>query len=79
MTKYISYLLLFMSFIIGLVSCSEYEIILQSNEAALKLKGKVKLISIKSETETTSTRWVHDDAQAVKSYQISNPVRLNVS
>jgi hypothetical protein len=45
-----------MSFIIGLVSCSEDEIILQSNEAALKLKGKVKLISIKSETETTSTR-----------------------
>ena len=73
MTKYITYLLLFMSFIIGLVSCIEDEIILKSNEATLKPKGKVKLISMKSETETSYTRWVYDDAQAVKSNQISNP------
>lgn len=79
MTKYISYLLSFMSFIIGLVSCSEYEIILQSNEAALELKGKAKLISRKRKTETTRTRWVYDDSQALKLYQISNLVRLNVS
>lgn len=73
MTKRSTYLFIIIGLLACLVSCSEKEITLLSDDAVSKLKGKVKLISIKTETETTSTRWVYDDAQDVKAYQISNP------
>ena len=70
MTKQSTYLLLFI--MASLSACQDENQLLKTPDATLKLKGKVKSIAIKSDTENTSTKWLYDDAQAVKAYQISN-------